>query len=162
MDRKSDLQFLLDSNQTAVRRLIDDVSEEESLVRGKDDLQHIRWCTGHLVYGAYLLLKTLGIEDPMPEGWHDLFCYGCEFQDDGSRYPSMAALRERLSAYHEQINSRIADLSDADLEGTLASKPPFENMNAISTSLLLCKHEFYHAGQIAVMRRILGRERTFG
>ncbi|HUU46818.1 MAG TPA: DinB family protein [Acidobacteriota bacterium] len=161
-DKKSNLQFLVDANQTAVRRLIDDVTEDESLVRGQDNLLHIRWNVGHIVYNAFLVLRTLGIDAPLPGGWHELFRRGCDFSEDADAYPSMAELREKLCAYYDQINARLAVLTDTDLDGIQDSEPVFEDTSALNTSLFFCTHEFYHAGQIAVMRRILGRERTFG
>ena len=68
--------------------------------------------------------------------------------------------REPKATESREVISEL--VIDSDLAGILDSAPAFENMNALNTALILCKHEFYHAGQIAVMRRILGRERTFG
>ncbi len=74
----------------------------------------------------------------------------------------MAEIRVKLYALYDQINTRVSELRDADLDGILDEEPIFENTSALNTVLFFCTHEFYHAGQIAVMRRILGRERSFG
>jgi uncharacterized damage-inducible protein DinB len=161
MGKKENLRFALDSTRSAVGRLIDDITDEESLFRGKDNLQHIRWQTGHIVYGAYLMLRTLGQAAPLPDGWYDLFHRGCTFTEDTSVYPAMAELRGKLSWYNEQITRRLETLADAELDTTLDPEPIFET-SAFNTVSFLNAHAFYHAGQIAVIRRLLGRERSFG
>jgi hypothetical protein len=162
MSAKPNLQFLLSSNQGAMRRLIDDVTDDESLVRGKDDRMHIRWQTGHIVYNAWLILRTLGVKVEMPDGWYDLYKRGCDFAIDGDAYPSMDALRKQLYAYYDQINAHLAKLDDAELEKVLDPESVFKDVNALNTALFFCTHEFYHAGQIASLRRILGRDQPFG
>lgn len=161
MSKKENLRFALNSTRSAVGKLIDDITEEESLFRGQDNLQHIRWQTGHIVYGAYLVLRTLGETVPLPDGWYDLFHRGCEFAEETSVYPSMAELRDKLKWYDERIAARLEKLTDAALDDTLDTEPIFET-SALNTALFLNAHAFYHAGQIAVIRRLLGRERAFG
>jgi len=161
MSKKENLKYSLATNQRGVRALIDDISEEESLERGKDNLQHIRWQTGHLVYNAFDTLKSLGGEAEIPEQWRVLFNRGCEWNDDPSVYPSMAELRTKLYSFYAQINQRLEEMSDSDLDVELWKELGFET-TAMNTAIFFNKHEFYHMGQIAVIRRILGRERSFG
>lgn len=145
-----------------MRRLLDDVSEEESLVRGADKLMHIRWPAGHLVWGARVTLQTLGADCALPPEWVALFGRGAPFNEDDRAYPTMSDLRNKLYQLHGEIGEHLAGMDTADLEKTLDSDPVFHDTDAVKTALSLCTHDFYHAGQIAVMRRILGRERPFG
>ncbi len=161
MAKKENLLFLLGSNESAVRRLVDDVTDEESLVRGKDNLQHIRWQTGHLVYNAYLILRSLGEPGSLPDNWDTLFRRGCGFSDDANMYPSMAELRDKLYWFYDQIKARASKMSDDELDQVLDPEPVFDT-GAMNAALFFCTHEFYHAGQIVIIRRILGRERPFG
>ncbi len=161
MDKKENLRFLLNSNRSAVSKLIADITDEESLFRGKDNLQHICWQTGHIVYNSYLVLRTLGEHVPLPDGWYDMFKRGCEFVEDSTVYPTMATLIEKLNWYNDQITKRLDALTDTDLDNTLDAEPVFDT-SAMNAALFFCTHEFYHAGQIATIRRLLGRERSFG
>jgi len=161
MSKKENLRFALNSTRSAVGKLIDDITDEESLFRGKDQLQHIRWQTGHIVYGAHLILRTLGETVPLPDGWHDLFHRGCTFAEGTTVYPSMAEMRDKLKWYDEKISARLGELTDAELDTTLDAEPIFET-SALNAALFLNAHAFYHAGQIAIIRKLLGRERAFG
>jgi uncharacterized damage-inducible protein DinB len=161
MSKKENLKYSLATNQRGVRALIDDISETESLERGKDNLQHIRWLTGHLVTNAYQILKTLGGEADYPEQWLTLFKRGCGWHDDPSVYPPMAELKTRLYALYAQINQRLEEMPEEDLDRELWKEAGFQT-SAMNTATFFCKHEFYHMGQIAAIRRILGRERSFG
>lgn len=161
MEKKENLGFVLNSTRSAVGRLIDDITDEESLFRGKDNLQHIRWQTGHIVFGSYLILRALGETVPLPGGWHDLFHRGCEFAEDATAYPTMAALREKFKSYDDKITARLEVMTDTELDKILDPEPIFETP-ALNAALFLNAHAFYHAGQIAMIRRLLGRERSFG
>jgi len=161
MSKKENLKYSLETNQRGVRALVDDISEEDSLERGKDNLQHIRWQTGHIAYNAFDTLKSLGGEAEIPEQWRTLFNRGCKWSDDPRVYPSMTELRTKLYSLCAQINQHLEDMPEADLDVELWKELGFET-TAMNTAIFFCKHEFYHMGQIAVIRRFLGRERSFG
>lgn len=161
MEKKENLRFILKSNQSMMGRLIDDITEDESLVCGRDDLLHIRWQTGHLVYHAWLILRSLGGVGEISDSWVALFRRGCDPAEEDTAYPSMAELKQKFGELRQDTMTRLDELTDNDLDRALDAKPVFDT-GAMNTVLFLCGHEFYHAGQIAVMRRILGRERSFG
>ncbi|UCD17003.1 MAG: DinB family protein [Candidatus Zixiibacteriota bacterium] len=161
MEKKENLLFLLKSNHGALKMLLDDVSEEESMVRGEHDHNHIRWHTGHLIYAATLTLKTLDDEVQISEKWLGLFKGGSDVSDESADYPAMAELREKLYDLHARMQERVVSISDADLDRKVEITPGFESI-AMNGALFFCTHEFYHAGQIANMRKIIGRERAFG
>jgi uncharacterized damage-inducible protein DinB len=161
MTKKENLMVLLKSNHAAVRKLIDDVDDIESMVCGKDNRNHIRWLTGHLVYNAGNILKVLGAENAVSEKWLKLFCKESEISDNPNNYPSMAELKNKLYSLYVQIYKTLNKMTDSDLDKNIEPFPKWQT-TPMDALLFLCTHEFYHAGQITNMLRILGRERPFG
>ncbi len=161
MSAKANVQWMYGYNQGALKRVINDITEEESLFRGKDNLTHIRWLTGHLVVSADQMLCSLGGESLLSEKWKTLFERGSGFSDDPSVYPSMADLRAALYEYQEKITARLESLTDEQLSTKLAADSSFE-ATAAQAMTFLCAHEFYHLGQIVTLARLQGREQPFG
>jgi uncharacterized damage-inducible protein DinB len=161
MERKENLRYLFESNHSAVRRLLDDITEDESMVCGKDNISHIRWQTGHMVYSAALTLKMLHDTADIPELWHTLFGRGSTISDNADEYPSLKELRDKLYDLYDQMEKRLDTITDEDFDKQAIIAPGFEPTSCNGT-LFFCTHEFYHAGQIAIIRKVLGRDRAFG
>ena len=162
MSKRDNLQWILQHTQGATRRVIDDINDDESLARGRDNLLHIRWQTGHIALHAGLLLRILGADPALPDGWNDLFGRGCDFRDSYDAYPTMDELRAKLYGIYDQINARLAEMDDNDLDRILQNNAVFNDTSVFNNAQFLSNHEFYHVGKIQVLRRILGRERPFG
>lgn len=161
MTKKENLMILLKSNHGAVRKLIDDIDDDESMVCGKDNRNHIRWLTGHLVDNAGNILKVMGAENAVSEKWLKLFGRESETSDNPNNYPSMAELKSKLYSLYKQIYEMLNKMTGSDLDRNIEPFPKWRT-TAMDAVLFLCTHEFYHAGQITTMLRILGRERPFG
>jgi uncharacterized damage-inducible protein DinB len=161
MSKKENLETLLQSTRGVVGKLLDGITEEESMLRGKDNVNHIRWQAGHIVYCAYIRLKCLHADIPFPDGYQKMFGGGSIPSDNPGDYPTMEKLREELYDLHDKTLKQLATLNDADLDRTV-SLGENRNPKSIDTALFFCAHEFYHAGQIATLNRVLGRERAFG
>ena len=161
MECKEFLKEMLESNHDTVKRLIDDIGEEESMRHDYEFCNHIRWQTGHLIDSARIMLKLLGKEEDIPEEWSKIFGYKSKIYDNASLYPSMSILKEKLYFFYNQMITAIDKIESEDLHkivelGDDWKVTPLEGIN------FLCRHEFYHCGQITVMRRAIGREKPFG
>ena len=161
MDKKESLKKLLLSNHDTVKKLIDDIGEEESMRHDYEFCNHIRWQTGHLIDSARIMLTLLGKDEKIPDEWPKLFGYKSKIFENASIYPSMGDLREKLYFLYDQMISALDNIASDDLDkivelGEDWKVTPLEGLN------FLCRHEFYHCGQITVMRRVIGRERPFG
>jgi hypothetical protein len=161
MTKKENLVILLKSNHDAVRMLIDDIDDVESVIRGKDNRNHIRWLTGHLVDNTGNILKVLGVENAVSEEWRKLFGRGSEISDNSNTYPSISELRGDLYSLYKQIYETLNRMADSDLDKNITPFPGWQT-TPMDATLFLCTHEFYHAGQITAMVRIIGRKRPFG
>lgn len=161
MTIKDHLMEQYKSNHGAVRRALDDIGDQESLERGGHKINHIRWNAAHLASAAGLMLRIMGGKEEFPENWHTLFARGAEFHEDPSVYPSMDLIRDKLYGTYEKMYSALEKMTVDDLE-TAKEIVPEWNTTPAEALLFLCRHEFYHLGQIATLRTILGKERLFG
>lgn len=88
--------------------------------------------------------------DPVPEA-NDL-----DWAATDSASPSLRTLRRRLDAAHDRLVSRVAALSDAELDGRVAG-------NAMSREEIVhgvLQHDVYHAGQLALLLKALTTTRV--
>ena len=125
------------------------------LTGGKDNLQHIRWNTGHILVSMNLLLKALGAPTEESDEYHRLFGRGESFVKDPAAYPPMARLRDEVFAVHDAAIAAAEKKTDEELDRDLPQETGFA-ATIMNAGLFLCSHTFYHAGQIAQLRRVLG------
>ncbi len=161
MNKFENLKDLLNTVHRATRKLLDDITEEEALFQINDNFNHITWLTGHILYSAQLILDILGEKKKLPEEWVSMFRGGHELLADSSKYPSIKDLLDRLDEFYDRIDKAVDGKSDGFLDEKVEIVPDWIEcrLNALQ---FFCAHEFYHAGQIAMIRKSLGRERSFG
>lgn len=161
IDHRDILRHQIETMHHIIRRIIDDITEEESLRTIGTSPNHIKWQTGHLVFAAMLAAKTLDGTLVPPEGWDKLFGKGAKPPDRQKDFPPMTELRAKLYEFQERVLARLAKASDEHLVTRREIAPNWED-SPLNAMLLLYGHDFYHCGQIALIRRDLGRERNFG
>ncbi|HHI03594.1 MAG: hypothetical protein DRP51_06910 [Candidatus Zixiibacteriota bacterium] len=159
--KKENLKKLLESNHCSIKALIDDISEEESMRHDYAHCNHIRWQTGHIIDSARIILKLLGRDIETPEEWQKIFGWKSKLFENASIYPPMSELREQLYSFYEQRLQALDNFPSDDLDKEIELSGGWKT-TPMDGILFLCTHEFYHAGQITVMRRVLGRDRPFG
>lgn len=161
MEIKAAISYLLKSNEGAIRKLWDEITDEESFNRGNDNLTHIRWLSGHITNATGFMLNILKGKNHAPDGWDSLFRGGQEMEKDNSRYPGMDEIRKIFDANRKEIYSALEKISTEEL-ATKREIAPRWTIPPEEALLFLCTHEFYHAGQISTLRCVLGKERAFG
>jgi uncharacterized damage-inducible protein DinB len=161
MNIKQALGFMLKQNEGALKKLWDEINDEESLERGKDNLNHIRWIAGHIANANGYMVNVAGGSPDIPHGWDELFRGGKEMEEDPSKYPSMKEIRNNFEANRKELYRALEEIPEVELE-TAKELAPDWNIPPQEALLFLCNHEFYHAGQISMMRNVIGKERAFG
>jgi len=160
MSYRNQLIYMLKNNRDVMKKLIDDVTEEESLEQGSHGFNHIRWQVGHLLYAAGYSYSLLNQEYDDFTQYKDLFGGGAELSEDPSVYSNMADLRDKMYAVHNDVIAAMEKSSEDDLTVEIGEEG--KKTTVWQTINFLCMHEFYHAGQIVNIRKILKRERPFG
>ena len=123
---------------------------------------HVAWQVGHLALAeARLVVDRIGNRKSVDEGILPadyLTLFGRESVPDPVevKHPSPADIRAVFDRVHTAAVQTLRDITDADLD-TLAGGPPhrlcrFKGEFARWVTL----HEMTHAGQIGLIRRLLG------
>jgi len=151
--------YMLKMTTSTIRTLIEDVGEDESMIRGEHGFNHIRWQTGHLFHIYHSILRLLGVEKSDTEKIKALFDFGTYISDEADDYPPMADIRANLLEIMAEAEKAAETVADDILDREVNRVD-----GKIGTGHLLsflCMHNWYHAGQITHLRKILGRPRPF-
>jgi hypothetical protein len=147
--------------QMTLSRLLADVSNEESLREVGPEGKCLNWIVGHIIFARGKLLSLLGCE---PD-WRKAIMAVYGQQGVGAykreRAKPLTELQELLGQslmlLSETLSSREAALSDP------CDELPHVNSGGTVADRVgsYCCHEAYHAGQIGIMRRLLGKPGLF-
>lgn len=141
-----------------VRRNVDGLTQEESLVQPDPGGSCLNWVVGHLLNIYDATLPMLGQKPVMEEGLKRYARGTPPLQDPAEALE----LRDLLAAWDqaaERIQAGLASLT-AEILDRPAPHSPSNNPNETVRSLLTTTffHQAYHAGQTGLLRRIAGKE----
>jgi len=143
-------------------RLLENTNPAEWFEQPTEGVTHIAWQAGHLAMAEYRLCLER-IRGKLPEdkaiiSEEFISCFGRESQPvaDPGLYPTPARILVVLDHVHRQTLQELPNLSEDELDEPplLAPHPLFETKLG---ALFWCgQHEMLHAGQIGLLRRLLG------
>lgn len=123
---------------------------------------HIAWQVAHLAMAEYglCLFRQRGREpvdlELMPSSFRKQFQRGSQPQSDPAANPSPAEIREVLARVHAQVLRELPTFTDEQLRQP--TEMPYAAEATRFGALLFCAHhEMLHAGQIGLIRRLLGK-----
>jgi hypothetical protein len=124
-------------------------------------VSHVAWQVGHLAYAEYrLALERIrgpkpGDEQFFPPEYQQKFGRNSIPVGDPSAYPTPEEIRHVFDAVHRRSLEETSTLSDAVLAEPAS---PHARFSTKGGSLTWCaEHEMLHAGQIGLLRRLLGQ-----
>src|SRR5262245_41704670 len=142
-------------------RLLDTISPADWYRQPSEGVTHVAWQVGHLVLGQYrLTLERIRGKRPEDEplvsdavlARHGR---GSVPKFDPGSDPSPDELRTVLDRVHRQVLEETATLPEDEWDRPLLK--PHDLVNTKIGALFWCgQHEFVHAGQIGLLRRLLG------
>lgn len=160
----SDLRLALDQIAFARRytvALLDAIGPGDWFRMPAEGVTHVAWQVGHLAFAQYRLAlervrgRRPGDDELIPPAFFVLFGRDSVPQPDPDKYPTPAEVRAVFDRVHERVLSDLAGHPEADLDS-----PPLAPHALARTKrevLFWCgQHEFLHAGQIGLLRRLLG------
>ncbi len=124
----------------------------------------IAWQVGHLAVSQYglLMFRQRGRQpedlDRIPSRFRKAFGRGSTPRLSGEAVESPAALRLRLADVHAQSLSELAAIDKGDGLLEVVEMPYAVYPNKLGAILFCPLHEQIHAGQIGLIRRLLGLE----
>jgi len=150
--------FTYGFNLDAARRLVGDLTAEQMCQQPHGVVNHPTWSLGHLASASVGLLKLLGHDASLPEGWKDAFKTGGTPSSDPSVFPSKDELLSTLESLHDRVTAAVKAADSA----TLATPLPHEGRRKYFPTIgdfvvfLMTSHEMDHLGQLAAWRRAMG------
>lgn len=143
--------------------LLDDIDEADWFVMPGGCGTHVAWQAGHLAMAQYALALMRvrdaqpGDRDIMSRDFRRQFSKGTKPADITPEHHSVAEIRRVLSAVHRQVMKELPALDEQVLAEPLAQ--PHQMFATKLAALHFCAdHEMLHAGQIGLLRRLLGKD----
>jgi uncharacterized damage-inducible protein DinB len=123
---------------------------------------HVAWQVGHLAVAQYNLClrrirgRTAADQALIPDPFIDAFKLGSKPAAEPAQGPPLDEIKRVFDAVHEQTLKELSGQKDSDLEVPVEQPHPVfrTKLGAIEWCPL---HELVHAGQIALLRRLMGK-----
>jgi uncharacterized damage-inducible protein DinB len=163
----SDLKSAIDQIRTArmyTKDLLKHVDDSDWFRQPAEGVTHVAWQVGHLAVCEYgLALKRIRGAKPedselFADEYRTLFGKGSSPASDPGRYPAIADIREVLDRVHEQAIEELSALPEETFEEPTGDPPHLMFKTKLGALHWCAQHEFIHAGQIALLRRLFGAE----
>jgi hypothetical protein len=123
---------------------------------------HVAWQVGHLAVAQYNLClrrlrgRTAADESLISEAFIEAFRFGSKPVLGEAQYPPLDEIKRAFDAVHDQSLSELEKCSDADLDAPLENPHP-RFATKLGAVEFCSQHELVHAGQIAMLRRLMGK-----
>lgn len=146
------LAKLYEINYGALFRNLEGITHEESFVQPEPAGNCVNWVLGHIVATRNRLLPLVGAEPIWPR--EQAFRYSG--RDEANFSPETAvhldSIKTDLARSQQQLLTALEALSDRDLSAPGKDGRPLAEIIGFFQF-----HESYHSGQIALLRRIIGK-----
>jgi hypothetical protein len=143
--------------------LLEDVAEADWFRQVSPCPTHLAWQVGHLAMAQYALTmvrirgKQSEDENLLSKQFFRSFQKGTTPVFDAAEYPPVADIHETLARVHDASLCELEQQTDESLDVTLPE--PHVVFDTKLGSVFFCPtHEMLHAGQIGLLRRMLGKE----
>jgi uncharacterized damage-inducible protein DinB len=143
--------------QRTIKKNLEEVSHEESLVRPQPGGNSANWVLGHILASRSGLLKNLGEQPLLDEAAVQQYRRG----SDGN-VPNPVPLADLIAALDRSQPAIIAAMKRIP-DAALAAKSPFASPAGAEATLAealagMVFHESYHVGQLGLLRRVFGKK----
>jgi uncharacterized damage-inducible protein DinB len=150
----------LDRSLAYMRDLVADLSQEEMLLQPPGVPNHAAWTLGHVIYSCQAIAGELGVEPWLPSDWESSFGTGTSPDAvAASRHSGKSALLAALADAGDRLRAALLASDEARLREPLPDEKAREILPTLGHALLqiVAGHTAFHAGQLAVWRRAIGR-----
>ncbi|HSE40644.1 MAG TPA: DinB family protein [Acidobacteriota bacterium] len=152
---KSTLLHSLNFSDIVINRNLEGINHQESLIKPQPDGHNFNWVLGHIVRTRNEILQLLGKEPLYPETKFDLYSPK-EYTDE--KAVKVEELREAFNRLQKELKNSIESIAPEKLQHR-ASLSPEKRLDDTVGSILatILWHEAYHAGQLGIIRRLVGK-----
>ena len=138
---------------------LEGLSKEELLKSVGDGSNPMIWMVGHLASTRSSLLNLLGREQEV--SWAGRFGRGTTISDAGE-YPPLEQMLAVWKDTTTALMARFEEISDRELSAESPRNFPVPDKTIRGAISFMAYHEAYHVGQMAYLRKWLGRGSLVG
>jgi hypothetical protein len=143
------------------KMFLEDLTPEEWFWQPPEPVTHVAWQVGHLAIAQFGLVclrmrgEQPGDEEIIPREYRKMFGKGST-ATDAADCPTPEDLLATLDRVHQEVVALVPTLTaDTLAEPVDPGHPIFKTK--LSTLSFTPQHEMIHAGQIALLRRLMGK-----
>lgn len=162
MNKAELLARQIDETRDWTRRLIADLTGDDWRFQPAPGLGHPLWHCGHLAVAQNLLIHIRCLDKGiLDDAFAAHFPIGGPVKSTSEyEYPSAEAILAKMDEVHEKTISAVRGMSDELLAKPAfgANGAPHPHYTDKAGAVSHCsRHEAFHAGQLALIRRLLGK-----
>lgn len=150
------LRKLFGISYQVLKKNLNSVTHEESLVQPEADGNCLNWVVGHILSTRNNALQMLNQQTFWNQEEAELYKRGSEPIKDGSRALNFKKMVTDLDRSQELLMTSLSEISETQLNSPCPDPSIGETME--EAFFIMQFHETYHAGQTGLLRRIAGRE----
>jgi len=152
----TELVHTLEATLKFIEESLVDLSEQQMVEQPAGVPNHGTWTLGHIIFSCQGIALELGVEQWLPDDWESKFGYGSTPHTDLQSYPKKSELLSLLADAKNRLRQAVLALNESFLRKSL----PDETLPTMCHLLLqvVVAHTAYHAGQLAVWRRAIGKQ----
>ncbi len=161
-DMVCELLVSLRLNLAYLRRLVDDVNDEEMVAQPRGAVNHPAWLIGHIIYSFQAMASELGVAGWLADDWSAMFGTGTTPMPSRAAYPAKKRLLEFLGDAEGRLTKVIEEMTSADLAKALPDEDYRQTLPTVGHALvhILIGHTSVHVGQLTVWRHAMGMDRA--
>lgn len=163
MNARQALKEAMNTPGMIANMYLQDLTDEDLLVRPVEGANHIAWQLGHLINSEHKMVELVcpGTMPPLPEGFGDKYTTETAASDNQADFHTKEELLKCMNEQRAGTLAALDKLTDDDLDA-----PAPEMLKRIAANVggifsMQPTHWSMHAGQWVVVRRKLGRPPLF-
>jgi len=150
------LNMLFGINYTVLKKNLDGVTHEESLIQPEGGGNCLNWVVGHIVATRNNVMELLNQEPVWSKELSGFYQRGSDPLRDGSNAQPLERILADLDRSQDLLVAGLAAVSEPKLSAPSSDK---SNAQTVGEMLFVLQfHEAYHAGQTGLLRRIAGHQ----
>jgi len=151
----------LGSSDYLLKKMTADLSDAEFFIPAAKGGNHAGWILGHIAVSEDSMVAGLiGKEKRFPKE-HELFRGGAPCHEEASKYPSRVALVELFRSARDNTVQALRQSDESKWTNPSPEGWPRDVFPTVaSVWALIGTHPFWHIGQLAMCRQMLGKKRV--
>jgi len=152
------MKFNIEFTHGITQTYLNDVTDDDLLVRPVPNANHLAWQLGHLISSEHALLSGIGADVPaLPDGFAECHSKEAAGSDDPAKFNKKSEYLALMTKMHDAAGRMIDSIPEARLDEP-APEAVRSYLPTVGSVLLMAgSHEMMHVGQFATIRRALGK-----